>query len=241
VLLHGLGANADSWQLQLPALTEAGYRPIALDLRGFGASTYPGGVLRIPEMAGDVILLLHALGIENVDLVGISMGGVVGLQLALDHPTYVHKLVLVNAFASLEPDNFSQFVYYYFRLVMVHTLGVEAQAKAVAHRIFPNPKHEDFREQLRAQILQADPRAYRGVMRALRVFNVKDRLGEIQIPTLVVTAKNDTTVSPQRQTVLAKHIPNAQQVFISDANHAVTIDQPHHFNQNLIEFLQPAN
>jgi len=77
-------------------------------------------------------------------------------------------------------------------------------------------------------------------MRALKRFDIGGRLPEIRVPTLVITAENDSTVSPHRQTFLAENLPNAQQIFIPNANHGVTIDQPHQFNQTLIEFLRPT-
>jgi 3-oxoadipate enol-lactonase len=240
VLLHGLGVNVDSWAYQIPALIAANYRVIAVDLRGFGQSTFPGGKVRIPDMAADLLDLLDTLEIQQVGMIGISMGGVVAQQFALEFSSRVEKLVLVNTFASLQPDNLSQFIYYYFRLLMVHTLGIKAQANVVAHRIFPQREQEALRQQLREQVLTADPRAYRGIMRELRRFDIVDRLPEIQVPTLVITAENDSTVSPQRQTFLANCLPNARQIFIPNANHGVTIDQPHLFNQILLEFLESS-
>ena len=139
ILLHGLGVDVDSWAFQIPVLAAAKFRVIAVDLRGFGASTFPGGQFRIKDMAADIHHLLQTLKIEKVHLVGISMGGVVAQQFALEYPSFLEKLVLVNTFASLKPDNFSQFIYFYFRLLMVHTLGIKAQANAVAQRIFPEP------------------------------------------------------------------------------------------------------
>jgi pimeloyl-ACP methyl ester carboxylesterase len=237
LLLHGLGATADSWQLQMPALQEAGFRPIAPDSRGFGQSSYPGGGLTIPALAADLIALLDHLQIEQAHAVGISMGGTLALQLALEHPERVQKLALVNTFAALRPDNANQFLYFLLRLVLVHTLGLPAQAKAVAARIFPRPEEDILRQELLNQILQADPRGYRAAMRALARFNVSDQLAEIRCPALVITGQNDTTVAPQRQKTLVECIPGARQVVIAGAGHAASVDSPGAFNRALIEFL----
>jgi pimeloyl-ACP methyl ester carboxylesterase len=89
-----------------------------------------------------------------------------------------------------------------------------------------------------AQILQADPRAYRAAMRSLGIFNSSCRLTQINAPTLIVTAENDSTVAPANQRVLVENIPGARQVLIPAAGHAVTIDQPERFNQAMLDFLK---
>ncbi len=237
LLLHGLGATCESWELQLPALIGAGFRVIAPDARGFGKSTYPGKSHRVADMANDMADLLTAAGDAQAYVVGISMGGVHALQLALDHPKMVARLVLVNTFASLRPDKLDVWLYFAFRFLLVHTLGLPTQARAVAQRIFPRPDQEMLRQILIGQICQADPRGYRATMRALALFDVRRRLGEIQCPTLVITGADDSTVPTKTQGVLASQIVNARQVVIPAAGHAVIAEQPEAFNQALLEFL----
>ena len=236
LLLHGLGATSESWAAQVPVLVEAGYRVIAPDTRGFGRSTYPGHT-SVPAMAADMAELLRQLEISSAHVVAISMGGTLALQLALDHSTYVQSLLLANTFAQLRPDGLSGWLYFSLRLLLVHTLGLETQARAVVRRIFPRENQEHLRAALVAQIMQADPRAYRATMRALARFNVVGRLAEIGVPTLVITGENDTTVQPKYQRALATLIPSARRVVIPEAGHAVTADQPQAFNRELLEFL----
>ncbi|MFQ5406981.1 MAG: alpha/beta fold hydrolase [Anaerolineales bacterium] len=236
LLLHGLGATGESWAMQIPALVEAGYRVIAPDARGFGRSTYPG-CTSVAAMAEDMAGLLAALGVDAAHVVGISMGGTIALQLALDYGARVQRLALANTFARLRPDGPGGWFYFGLRLVLVHTLGLETQARAVVKRVFPQPEHEQLRAGLRAQIAQADPRGYRAAMRALARFNVEARLNEIRAPTLVITGENDTTVDPNYQRVLAARIPGAQHVVIPAAGHGVIGDQPEAFNRVLFDFL----
>lgn len=237
LLLHGLGATCDSWALQIPDLTLAGFRVLAPDARGFGKSTYPGGNARIADMARDMARLLGHLQIEEATVIGISMGGTLALQLALDHPHLVNSLVLVNTFASLRPDRLGVWFYFFLRFILVHTMGLPTQAKAVAQRIFPAPEQAAMRQVLIEQICQADPRGYRAAMRALALFDVAKRLGEIRCPTLVITGENDTTVSPKIQSILAEKIPTARQVVIPGAGHAASVEQPTMFNQVVLDFL----
>lgn len=237
LLLHGLGAEADSWTLQFPALAENGYRPIAPDLPGFGASPYDGRGWSLRRVAGGVARLLEELHTGPVAVVGLSMGGTIAQQIALDFPQRTRALILVSTFSVLRPERLGGWLYFLRRFILVSTLGLPAQARFVAGRIFPGPQNEALRALLIASIEKADPRAYRAAMRALGLFNSTHRLPEIQIPTLVVTGKNDTTVPLVSQHRLVEGIQGAQQVVIAGAGHAVTVDQPEAFNQVLLGFL----
>lgn len=237
LLLHGLGANSSSWQLQMPALVEVGFRPLALDIPGFGRSRLPGkwSIVRAAAAAAG---LLQDLNTGPAFVVGISMGGTVGLQFALDYPQLVKKLVLVNTFAHLRPAQPGGWLYFAWRFVLVHTLGLDTQARFVSKRIFPGTDQEFLRHELIAQISQADPGAYRAAMRSLGLYDARTRLDELKMPVLVVTGEKDTTVPLHVQRDLAEGIPKAHQVKIAGAGHAVTVDQPGAFNAALLDFIQ---
>ncbi len=241
LLLHGLGADATSWTLQLPALNGAGFRPIAADTPGFGQSAYDGGGWSIRRMAADMASLLGELQTGPAHVVGLSMGGTIAQQFALDYPHLTRRLVLVSTFSVLRPDSLSGWLYFMQRFFLVNVLGLPAQAKVVAQRIFPGPGNGQLREMLIETISRADARAYRKAMASLGLFNSVKRLGEIKIPTLIVTGADDTTVTPARQRLLVEGIPAARQVIIPDAGHAVPVDQAERFNRELLEFLATQN
>jgi 3-oxoadipate enol-lactonase len=237
LLLHGLGATHESWAFQVPALIKENYRVIIPDLRGFGQSTYGGRSHTIGDMAADVISLMDAAELASAHVVGISMGGAIALQVACDYPGHVQRLVLVNTFAHLRPQSMKRFLYFAYRFVLVHTMGLSTQARLVTQRLLPNPDQEILRQALLDQILQSDPRAYRATMRALARFNLNDCLPRINSETLIVSGEQDLTVPLPAQRLLAEKIPNACQVIITGAGHAVTGEKPEEFNQALIRFL----
>jgi pimeloyl-ACP methyl ester carboxylesterase len=238
LLLHGLGADGSSWSLQLPALAEAGYRPLAPDAPGFGGSPYDGRGWNVRRVAGQMAGLLEELGTGPVHVVGLSMGGVTAQQFALDFPQLTRKLVLVSTFSVLRPETLDGWGYFAQRSAAVLLLGMEAQAQVVARRIFPDPRDQALREMFIAAVGRADPRAYRRAMLSLGLFDSRKRLGEIKASTLVVTGANDSTVSPARQEILVEGIPGARQVVILQAGHVVSVDQPEQFNRALLEFLK---
>lgn len=240
LLLHGLGATAESWVLQLPSLSGAGFRPLAPDAPGFGRSPYDDRGWGIRRAAAALAALLDDLGLDSTHVVGLSMGGVVAQQFALDYPMRTRGLVLANTFAVLRPATLSGWLYFLRRFIVVHTLGMAAQAKVVARHVFPDPQQETLRQMVVASITGADPRAYRAAMRALGLFDSRKRLNEIAAPTLVVTGEDDTTVPGAPQGLLAAGIPGARQVLVAGAGHAVSIDRPDEFNRILIDFIRSA-
>jgi len=236
-LLHGLGVTSESWTLQVPALIENGFRPIAPDAPGFGKSRYDGRGWSIARCAEAIAGLIDTLHTGPAHIVGLSMGGTIAQQFACDYPHLVRKLVLASTFAALRPASLNGWLYFIQRFVLVHTLGLPTQARFVAQRIFPGPEQALQRQVMVAQILQADPRAYRAAMRSLGTFNSLQRLGGIKTPTLVITGENDSTVSPPNQRPLVERIAGAQQVIIRGAGHAVSVDHPEEFNSTLLNFL----
>jgi 3-oxoadipate enol-lactonase len=238
LLLHGLGADGSSWTLQLPALSEAGFRPLAPDAPGFGGSPYDGRGWNIRRVAAQMADLLAELGTGPAHIIGLSMGGVIAQQFALDFPQLTKKLVLVSTFSVLRPEDLNGWAYFIRRAAAVLTLGVQAQAQVVARRVFPNPKDQALRDMYIAVVSRANPRAYRKAMLSLGLFDSRKRLGEIKAATLVVTGALDNTVSPARQKILADGIPGARQVLVLQAGHAVSVDQAEYFNRVLLDFLK---
>ena len=238
LLLHGLGANSSMWTLQFEALHAVGLRPLAPDIPGFGDSRYDGRGWNFKRVAADLAALVNELPSSPIHVVGLSMGGVIAQQFALDYPMLVKKLVLVSTFAVLQPSSLSQWFYFVQRALVVHTMGLSAQSKIVARRVFPGPDQAELRMMAEKQIASADPRAYRAAMRSLAFFNSRRRLREIKAPTLVISGADDNTIATVYQKVLADEIPGAEQVVIAKAGHAVAIDQYEQFNTILTGFLR---
>ena len=238
LLIHGLGADGSSWGYQIPALCKAGIRPIAPDLPGFG-KTIPGeGRWTVAKAAADTARLIYGLAGGPMIVAGISLGGVVALQMALDFPQMVQKLILINTFACLRPKRFDEASYLLGRFVVANLRGKEYQAETVARRLFSRPEQEDLRRELVQRILQADQRVYRQAMQSLALFDVRKRLSEIRMPTLIISGENDTTVPLPNQMELVNGISGAEHSIIPDAGHAVIADQVMRFNKVFLDYLK---
>ena len=236
LFLHGLGSCGQDWMLQVPACVER-YHVIAPDLRGHGQTSKPNGGVRVSHLANDVLGLLDALYVARAHVVGLSLGGCVAQQLALDAPARVRSLTLVNTFARLEPASPRHALMIASRMVVLGLRGLPAQAHFVAARLFPKPEQAPLRKLAAERIAANDPATYRRLLFAIRAFDVRNRLGEIKCPTLVIAGDRDTTVPLPAKRYLAARIPGARYELVADSGHATPIDQPEVFNRLVLEFI----
>jgi 3-oxoadipate enol-lactonase len=237
LFLHGLGSCGQDWILQFPAF-EIRFRVIAPDLRGHGQTDKPPGRVRVAHLASDVLGLLDTLTVERAHVVGLSLGGCVALLLALDAPQRVRSLTLVNTFAHLEPGDPGHALMLVSRLALLGVRGLPAQAHFVAARMFPKPEQEILRKLAAERIASNDMATYRRLMLAIGAFDVRNRLGQITCPTLVIAGDRDTTVPIHPKQFLAARIPGARLEIIADSGHATPIDQADVFNRLVLEFVE---
>jgi len=237
VFLHGLGSCGQDWLLQTPAF-EQRFHVITPDLRGHGQTDKPQGGVRVAHLTRDVIGLMDALKIDRAHVVGLSLGGCVAQQLALDAPKRVRSLTLVNTFAHLEPDSPRHALMLVSRLGLLGLKGLPAQAEYVAARLFPKPEQAEFRQLAAERIAANEPATYRRLLFAVRAFDVRNRLHEIKRPTLVIAGDRDTTVPIKAKRLIAERIPGARMEIVADSGHATPIDQPEVFNRLVLSFIE---
>ncbi len=235
VFIHGLGSSTRDWEFQVPEFSKS-YRVITFDLRGHGQSDKPAGPNTIPMMAADLAGLFQALRIPSAHLVGISLGGAVALQFALDSATMVKTLTIVNSGPSLggTPEQARQEIER--RVGIVQQVGMRAMGEALSPNLFPKPEHAALRATFVARWAENDPRAYIEATRSMLGWNVVDQLGAIACPTLILAADQDYSPVAAKEAYV-KLIPHARLVVIPEAHHATPIEQPEKFNAALTDFL----
>ncbi len=231
IMLHGLGSDHSSWIYQSEALIANGFRPIAVDIPGFGKSIYPYHRWTIRKASMLVIKAVVDAIEGQVALVGLSMGGTIAQEIVRNRPEKISKLVLVSTFAKLRPSVRKTLPYLSKRFKQVVTGDIRDQAVAVADRIFPGNDQAFFHEYLIDQIRHANPKTYRQAMIALAAFNSASWMRRWSGDTLVISGESDTTVTLDNQRRLAGMLKNARFEVISKAGHAVTIDQKDRINQ----------
>lgn len=235
LLVHGLGSSTRDWEYQIPALA-ARYRVIAIDVRGHGRSDKPRERYSIAAFADDVAALIEHLGLIDVHLVGISMGGMIGFQLGVDNPELLRSLTIVNSGPEVRPHSPKDYLDIAKRWTVSRLFSLEKIAAALGGLLFPLPEQADLRRKIQERWPQNDKRAYLSALDAIIGWGVRDRLQRIHCPTLVVTADRDYTPVSLKETYV-KEMPNARLVVIENSRHATPLDQPERFNATLLDFI----
>jgi len=235
LFIHGLGSSARDWELQV-AFFSPDYQVVTYDVRGHGRSDKPPGPYSTPLFADDTAELIRSLGIAPVHVVGISMGGMITFQLAVDAPELVKSLVIVNSAPELILHTLRDRLQFFQRLLIVRLVGMRKMGEVLGARLLPKPEHQDLRREFVERWAQNDKRAYLDSMRALVGWSVSARLSEIKAPTLVVAADKDYSPVSVKEAYVARML-HAELVVISDSRHATPVEQPAVFNEAVAAFL----
>ncbi len=241
VMIRGLGSNADHWYSQLPALATQ-YRVTIFDNRGIGRSSDPGGQFSVAMMAGDTLGLLDALQLERPHVLGLSMGGMIAQELAINHPDRVHGLILACTHPGSEEQVRPALEVENLFLEMVHEATPESKA-AAAPTLF-DPKNLAEKPEVAQEYAQVSLKHPAGAeiltkqWNAVQDHDTHDRLADITAPTLVLTGDADVLIPPGNSDILARRIPGAKLVVVPGGGHQILVERPAVCNQIILEFLK---
>ncbi len=236
LLLHGLGSRGEDWAFQFPAYAER-FQVIAPDARGHGRSEKPPGPYSVPMMAADVLGLLDSLGVAPAHVVGLSMGGMIAFQMAVDHPERVRSLTIVNSGPALVARSFGDWLRLRQRLLLAQLFGPALTGVFLSKRLFPKPDQAAMRDRFIELWAMNDRDAYLASLRALVGWSVLDRVGAIRCPVLVIAGDRDyLPLEAKRQ--YTDMISGARLVVIEDSGHATPVDQAEQFNACVLRFLE---
>lgn len=235
LLIHGLGSSSRDWEKQVGPFAKD-FQVITLDLRGHGQSGKPPGPYSVRMFAEDTAALIHELGFAPVHMVGISMGGMVTFELAVNFPELLRSMVIVNSYPEVRVETLRDRLQIWRRFMILELLGMRGTGLALSKRLFPYPEQAELCELFVQRWAENDKRAYRNSLRAIVNWDVEEHICEIRCPVLVVASDQDYMPLEEKNAYAAK-IPNAKLVVIKDAHHAVTVERPEQFNAVLGEFL----
>lgn len=238
LMIHGLGSSGDDWAFQRDAFARV--RTLIMpDLRGSGRSAKPPGPYSIAQFAADLWALLDALGIATADLLGFSLGGAVAIEMALQRPGGVGRLIVCNTLANYRTDTWRKWLEARAQVALVRVLGLRRAARVIARRLFPHDEQAPKRRRV-IDVVGANPtRAYLDTMHALIGWSALDRLAGLQAPTLIVAAEHDYTPLADKRAEL-RHFPRARLVVIDGSRHGTPFDASDRFNTEVLAFLEPA-
>jgi 3-oxoadipate enol-lactonase len=236
VLSHALGCDLTMWD-ELANLLAVDCRVIVYDHRGHGASDAPAGPYSMAELADDAARLLRELDTGPVLWIGLSMGGMVGQELALRHPGLVGALVLANTTSGYPEAARAAWTQ---RIATVREQGIAAIADAVMARYF----HEGFRAahpatvaRFRQRLVTSDPVGYAGCCAAVGAVDTGARLGGIAVPALVLAGELDQGTPVEMARALVDGMPDARLEVLADASHLSAAEQPRAFEAAVMRFV----
>lgn len=233
--IHGLGSSTDDWKPQIAALSRH-HTVITYDVRGHGQSGKPRGRYSVKLFAEDAASLIKHLEPGPVHVLGISMGGMIAFQLAVDFPELVRSLVIVNSGPEMVLRTWKQRVAIYQRFVIVRMMGMKKMGQVLASALLPKPEHTAERATFVERWARNDPGAYLRSLRALIGWSVSDRLTTIRCPTLIVSADQDYTPVSYKE-YYTKLIPGATLAVVEDSRHMLPVERPDEFNRVVMAFL----
>ena len=236
VLSNSLGSSLHMWDDQMLLLTRK-YRVLRYDKRGHGGSSTPKGPYSFAELGDDAVGLMDHFGIEQADWMGLSMGAMTGMGLALTHPNRFARMVLADGRADMPDPNQSMWDQ---RIAAIRDGGLEAIVDGTLAMWLTQAWRDanpDRVANIRRMVTGNDPEGYIACCEALKKLDYLRYLGEINLPVLYVVGSDDMGAPPTVMREMADVTPRAEFVEIPDAGHVANINSPAKYNAAIAQFL----
>jgi 3-oxoadipate enol-lactonase/4-carboxymuconolactone decarboxylase len=234
LLINSLGSDLTLWEPLMPELLRH-FRVIRYDQRGHGSSPVPQGPYSMAELGADALALLERLGVQRAHVCGTSLGGMVGMWLAVHAPEHLDRLAVICSSARLGPASA-----WHERAALVRAQGAGAVASAVVGRWFTS-EFARLHPQLIAgyeQMVQNTPaEGYAACCEAIARWDITAELPKIQCPTWILSAQDDPATPPAHGYLMAGLIPQARIDVIAQAAHLAFAERPAFVGRLLIDHL----
>jgi 3-oxoadipate enol-lactonase len=235
MLSNSLATNLSMWDEQAAALGRS-FRILRYDQRGHGGTEAPAGPYTFELLIADVVALLDALAIKRTHFLGLSMGGVTALGLALDHANRIDRAVICDSPCASSPESSRL---WHERIAVAKEQGMEALVEPTVKRWFPpdiyaaNPPYLD---KVRGMIRTTPANGFVGCSLALADHDYRSRAGNVPRPVLFLVGEKDGANPPPMRQMHAA-LPGSQYVELAGAGHISNLDRPTEFNRAVAEFL----
>ncbi len=237
VLSNSLGSTYRMWDAQLADLEER-FRVVRYNTRGHGDSPVPAGPYTIDDLADDLIALLDRLDVAKAHVVGLSLGGMTAMRVAVRNPERVDQLGLLCTGAQLTPSSA-----WSDRAATVRASGVQAVAEAVVARWFTadyladNPDARHYHE---AMVAATSAEGYAGCCEAIATMDQRADLPSITASTLAIAGADDPATPPAKLAEIADQVQNGRLLVVPSSAHLANAQQPQTITPALIEHLEQS-
>jgi len=236
LLIMGLRYPSYMWHRSRSVLAKS-HRTIAFDNRGVGQSDVPPGVYSIALMASDAAAVLNAAGVESAHLFGVSMGGMIAQEFALQYPKRVRSLILGCTAAGgphavrAEPAA--------LQALMRQGMTPEEAKETIIPFIYDaaTPRERIDEDMAIRMKWYPTPQGYAGQLQGIFGWEAYSRIAQISAPTLVIHGETDRLIPAANARLLAERIPGAKLALIPGASHIFETDQPSAAHHAILGFL----
>jgi 3-oxoadipate enol-lactonase/4-carboxymuconolactone decarboxylase len=232
MLASSLGTTHAMWDDQAAALSGR-FRVLRYDHRGHGGSPVPPGPYTFDGLVDDVLALLDRLGLERVTFCGLSLGGAVGMALALRAPERIERLVLACTTMHFGPPE-----QWLDRAATVRDHGIEALAPSVLERWLTPAAPPEMVARLYSLLRSTPAEGYAGCCEAIAGYDLRGALGAVRAPTLAIAGAHDPATPPAQLEAIVAEVPGARLHVLGDAAHLASVEQAAAFNDALATFLE---
>ncbi|MBS3919951.1 MAG: 3-oxoadipate enol-lactonase [Deltaproteobacteria bacterium] len=237
ILSHSLASSLKMWEPQMEML-RSHFQVVRYDTRGHGRSETTPAPYTLELLAEDAIRLLDALNIGQVHWVGLSMGGMIGQAIALNHPQRLKILALCDTASTIPPE--AQPIWDE-RIEGVLRKGMESQLETTMERWF-TPSFLSLNSPMltliKEEFLATPAEGYIGCAGAIRRLNYLSRLSEINLPTFIIVGEDDPATPVSASKAIHEHIKNSKLVILPSTRHLSNVEQAEAFNTHLLRFLK---
>jgi 3-oxoadipate enol-lactonase len=236
VLSHSLACSLRMWDEQA-AMLRPRYRVLRFDTRGHGASDAPPGPYSLDQLAEDVKGLLDTLQVRQPHFVGLSLGGMIGMTLALKYPYVFRSLALCDTTSRVPTEAKPVWE---GRIQTAQQQGLEPLVEPTLQRWFTEPFRKlrpDMMKRVGELIRNTPVTGYVGCCQAIMKLDMTDRIGAIRCPTIVIVGDQDVGTPVAMSETIHKTIAGSQLVVLKDASHLSNLEQTEAFNAALDRFL----
>jgi 3-oxoadipate enol-lactonase len=230
---HSILAASGMWERQARLLAGRGFQVLCLDTRGHGQSEAPPPPYRIEDLAGDNVAVLDALGIPRAHFVGLSLGGMTGFALGLDHGDRLLSLCICDARADTPAAMRGMWDE---RIALARAQGCGSLAAVTLERWFGAAflaRQNAAVRSLAEAIAHTQVDGFVGSAQAIQGLDYLPRVGGIRLPTTFIVGANDGPL-PQAMRELQALVPGARIEVIADAGHLPNVEQPEAFDAALL-------
>lgn len=237
-MTHSLASDGGMWAEQVPPLLAAGFRVLRIDMRGHGGSDPVDGTYTMPALAGDVALVLDALGIAKVHYIGLSIGGMLGQAFAIEHGGRLHSAMWCDTLPATPAGGEAVWQQRIDAVTQAGSLSVIADG-TIERWFTPafSARDPGRWRQIFDTITGTTPQGFIGCAGAIRSFDFLAALPNLRVPLMVVCGDGDLGTPPAANRRIAGLVPGGQYSEIADARHLPNIEQPEAFNRIMITWL----